>query len=68
MLFIAPPTAIEASRDLNSSIVVATSRGLKIIDYEVIDWPPDEIETGPFRRTASRVWQFIRIARLPGGG
>ena len=56
------------ARDLNPSNVVATERGLKIIDYEIVEWPPDAFEPGPIRRAARRIWQFIRIARLPGGG
>lgn len=52
------------ARFLNPSNVVATARGLKIIDYEVVEWPAEAIKPGPVRR----VWQFIHIARLPGGG
>lgn len=62
-------------RDLNPSNVVVTKRGLKTIDYEVIDWPPDAfLPSAAYRpvrrcvRIARRVWQFIRVARLPGGG
>ena len=39
-------------------------RGLKIIDYEVVESPPDAFRPG----VARRIWDFIRIARLPGGG
>jgi hypothetical protein len=56
------------ARDLNPSNVVATLRGLRIIDYEVTDWPPDSFEPNPSRRAVRNVWEFIRIARLPGGG
>jgi hypothetical protein len=52
------------AHDLNPSNVVATKRGLKIIDYEVVAWPPDSSRSG----IARRVWDFIRVARLPGGG
>ncbi len=62
-------------RDLNPSNVVVTKRGLKTIDYEVIDWPPDAfLPSAAYRpvrrcvRIARRAWQFIRVARLPGGG
>jgi hypothetical protein len=52
------------ARDLNPSNVVATSRGLQIIDYELVDRFTDS-----FHPTAARrIWEFIRIARLPGGG
>jgi hypothetical protein len=47
---------------------LVTPLGLKIIDYEVVDWPPDAFEPGPVCRATRGVWQFIRIARLPGGG
>jgi hypothetical protein len=56
------------ARDLNPSNVLATPRGLKIIDYEVVEWPQDAFEPGKIRRAAHRLWQFVRIARLPGGG
>ena len=56
------------ARDLNPSNVVATPRGLKIIDYEVVDWPPDAFPPSAVRRLARRIWDFVRIARLPGGG
>jgi hypothetical protein len=52
------------ARDLNPSNVIATPRGLKIIDYEVVEWPPDAF----LPSTARRIWEFARIARLPGGG
>jgi hypothetical protein len=56
------------ARDLNPSNVVATARGLKIIGYEVTDWPRDAFEPSAVRRFAGRVWDFVRITRLPGGG
>ncbi len=56
------------AHDLNPSNVVATERGLKIIDYEVIEWPPGASETGAVHRSADRIWQHVRIAWLPGGG
>jgi hypothetical protein len=56
------------ARDLNPSNVVATPRGLKIIDYEVVDWPPDAFPPSAVRRLARRIWDLVRIARLPGGG
>jgi hypothetical protein len=54
--------------DLNPSNVVATVHGLKIVDYEVVHWPPDAFEPGRVRRVAGHIWQSIRIARLSGGG
>ncbi len=52
------------ARDLNPSNVVATLHGPKIIDYEFVESPPDACRPGIIRR----VWEFIRFARLPGGG
>ncbi len=56
------------ARDLNPSNVIATEQGLKIFDYEVVDWPLGAFEPDVARRVADRFWQFVRIARLPGGG
>jgi hypothetical protein len=50
------------ARDLNPSDVVATEQGLKITDYEVVEWHPDAFELDPVRR-ASRV--FGNSSALP---
>ncbi len=52
------------ARDLNPSNVVRAASGPKIIDFEIVDGPPVAFRLGVLRR----VWDFIRIARLPGGG
>lgn len=51
------------ARDFNPSNVVATPRGLQVIDFEASEWPPVAFLPG----IAHRVWEFVRIARLPGG-
>lgn len=52
------------ARDLNPSNVLATASGPKIIDFQVIDWPPDALALGVVRRFR----ELICVARLPGGG
>ncbi|RIK74067.1 MAG: hypothetical protein DCC67_17050 [Planctomycetota bacterium] len=52
------------ARDFNPSNVVATPRGLKVIDFEVSELPPVTAQPRVFGRTR----EFLRIARVPGGG